>query len=78
MRIKTFIAANVYTPVTNMINNNELNPEGITRIVITLLVYALSTTEGSVFMMKVLLGKINSKYIPNFLVEKKNRQVGAR
>ena len=42
-------------------------------------VYIASTTEGSVYMMKLLLGKIESR-IPflNKLAEKDKRQVGSR
>jgi len=39
--------------------------------------YILATTEGSVFMMKLLLGKIKVKWL-KWLVEKDKRQVGSK
>ena len=42
------------------------------------LIYILATTEGSVFMMKLLLGKLNVPLLSNIFLEKKDRQVGAR
>ena len=41
-------------------------------------VYVMSTAEGSVFMMKLLLGKINVPILTNFFVEKDKRKVGER
>ena len=41
-------------------------------------IYTLATTEGSVFMMKILLGKINIPILSKFFVEKNKRQVGKR
>lgn len=42
--------------------------------------YVLSTTEGSVFMMKLLLGHLNDKYpkMSAFFMEKGKREVGKR
>jgi len=40
-------------------------------------VYIAATTEGSVYMMKLLLGKVKSKTF-GWLVEKDKRSVGAR
>lgn len=42
------------------------------------IVYVISTAEGSVFMMKLLLGKINVPILTNFFVEKDKKQVGQR
>jgi len=41
------------------------------------IVYVLATTEGSVLMMKILLGHINIPYLSKFFVEKDKRKVGA-
>lgn len=42
--------------------------------------YVISTTEGSVFMMKLLLGHLNNKYprLSRFFIEKGKREVGKR
>lgn len=42
------------------------------------IIYVISTAEGSVFMMKLLLGKINVPYLTNIFVEKDKKQVGQR
>ena len=42
-----------------------------------MIVYTISTTEGSVFMMKILLGTVNVPVLSRLLVEKDNRKVGA-
>jgi len=73
-----FIAANVYTPISRMLDSGfDINQ--ISKIALTFLIYAICTTEGSVFMMKINLGKITKlpKFL-HFLVEKGNRQVGKR
>ena len=75
---QTFIAANVYTPITHMVNEG-LDGGQIMRILLTFVIYAICTAEGSVFMMKINLGWI--KNLPkafSFLVEKGNREVGKR
>ena len=41
-------------------------------------IYVVSTAEGSVFMMKLLLGKINVPILTKFFVEKDKKQVGQR
>jgi hypothetical protein len=41
-------------------------------------VYVISTSLGSVFMMKVLLGHLNIPVLSRLLVEKDKREVGAR
>ena len=76
---QAFIAANIYTPITSMIQNAQLDSTMIVKILLTILIYAIATAEGSVFMMKINLGRITK--LPkmfNFLVEKGNRQVGKR
>ena len=40
-------------------------------------VYVAATTEGSVYMMKLLLGKVKIKWL-DWLVEKDKRQVGSK
>ena len=74
-----FVAANIYTPITSMIQANTLDGSEIAKIVLTILVYSIATSEGSVFMMKINLGRITKlpKFL-SFLVEKGNRQVGKR
>ena len=75
---QTFIAANVYTPISRMLDNG-FDITQISKILLTFLIYAICTTEGSVFMMKINLGRI--KKLPrflSFLIEKGNRQVGKR
>lgn len=42
------------------------------------IIYVVSTAEGSVFMMKLLLGKINVPYLTNLFVEKDKKKVGER
>lgn len=42
------------------------------------LIYVISTAEGSVFMMKLLLGKINIPYLTNLFIEKDKKKVGER
>jgi hypothetical protein len=42
------------------------------------LIYTMATAEGSVFMMKLLLGKINIPFLTNFFEEKKKERVGER
>lgn len=76
---QAFVAANIYTPITTMIQDATLDSTQIAKIVLTILIYAIATAEGSVFMMKINLGRI--KKLPklfSFLVEKGNRQVGKR
>lgn len=41
------------------------------------IVYVLSTTEGSVFMMRILLGMTHVPILSKWLTEKGNRKVGA-
>lgn len=76
---QAFIAANIYTPITIMIQEKELDATQIAKIVLTILIYAIATAEGSVFMMKINLGRI--KRLPrifSFLIETGKRQVGKR
>jgi hypothetical protein len=76
---QAFVAANIYTPITTMIQDASLDNTQVAKIVLTILIYAISTAEGSVFMMKINLGRI--KKLPkmfSFLVEKGKRQVGKR
>ena len=47
------------------------------KVIVGGVVYILSTTEGSVFMMKLLLGKVKVKWL-KWLVEKDKRQVGSK
>ena len=75
---QTFIAANIYTPITNMVQQNSLDIQEISKIFFTFLIYAISTTEGSVLMMKALLGKIKLPFVGKYLIEKGKRQVGKR
>jgi hypothetical protein len=42
------------------------------------IIYVISTAEGSVFMMKLLLGHINVPFLTNIFLEKNKRQVGKR
>ena len=75
---QTFIAANVYTPITMMVNEG-LDGGQVLRIFLTFIIYAICTAEGSVFMMKINLGRITK--LPkafSFLVEKGKREVGKR
>ena len=74
---QTFIAANVYTPITQMVNEG-LDGGQVLRIFLTFIIYAICTAEGSVFMMKINLGRINVPKAFSFLVEKGNREVGKR
>jgi hypothetical protein len=76
---QAFVAANIYTPITTMIQASSLDANQIAKIVLTILIYAIATAEGSVFMMKINLGRI--KKLPrmfSFLVETGKRQVGKR
>ena len=76
---QAFVAANIYTPIATMIQTSELSGIQVSKILLTILIYAITTAEGSVFMMNINLGRI--KKLPNFLsflVEKGNRQVGKR
>jgi len=76
---QAFIAANIYAPITTIIQTNVVNPDDVAKIVLTIIIYAIATAEGSVFMMKINLGKV--KKLPkmfSFLVEKGKRQVGKR
>jgi hypothetical protein len=41
------------------------------------LVYIIFTTEGSVYMMKLMLGHINVPYLSDWFTEKGKRKVGA-
>lgn len=75
---QSFIAANVYHPISEMIKDG-LDSGQIARIVLTFIIYAICTAEGSVFMMKINLGRITKlPKMLSFLVEKGNRQVGKR
>lgn len=78
MMTQVFIAANVYTPISNMMNGKSIDMDSIYQILATFLIYALATTEGSVFMMKVMLGKLNIPILSKFLLEKDINKVGAR
>ena len=75
---QAFIAANVYTPISRMLESG-IDFTQILKIFLTFIVYAICTTEGSVFMMKINLGRVKNlpKFL-NFLVEKGKRQVGQR
>jgi hypothetical protein len=75
---QTFIAANVYTPITQMVNEG-LDGGQVLRIFLTFIIYAICTAEGSVFMMKINLGRITQlPKVFSFLVEKGDREVGKR
>jgi len=74
---QAFIALNVYTPIAQM-HNTGADITDIGKIIFTFLIYAMATTEGSVLMMKALLGKVKLPIIGKYLVEKGNRQVGKR
>jgi hypothetical protein len=75
---QTFIAANVYTPITHMIEKG-LDVEQVVKILLTYIIYSICTAEGSVFMMKINLGWIeNLPKAFSFLVEKEKREVGKR
>ncbi|KKL69114.1 hypothetical protein LCGC14_2118190 [marine sediment metagenome] len=76
---QAFIAANIYTPIAIMIQSSTLSGVEIAKILLTILVYSIATAEGSVFMMKINLGRVTK--LPkmfSFLVEKGNREVGKR
>lgn len=73
---QTFIAANIYTPISVMVKEG-IDGSSILKILFTFLIYALATTEGSVFMMKILLGRVKGK-IAQKLAESGKRQVGQR
>ncbi|MFW6219296.1 MAG: hypothetical protein ACOC33_00380 [bacterium] len=75
---QAMIASGIYTPITNMINAGNIELSGVVRILITIFIYALATTEGSVFMMKINLGKIKVPKIFNFLVENADKRVGSK
>lgn len=77
MLTQAFIAANVYTPITKMVNEGA-DLDSIIKILLTFLIYALATTEGSVNMMKINLGHIKVPKVFKFLVETGKRQVGKR
>ena len=72
-----FIAANVYTPITTMVKEG-VDQDSIFKILLTFIIYALSTTEGSVTMMKMNLGKYKLPRFLKFLEETGKRQVGKR
>jgi len=74
---QAFIAANIYTPITNMVNQGA-DLMDIVRIGLTFIVYAISTSEGSVFMMKLLLGYVKVPFLSKYLLESGKRQVGAK
>lgn len=74
---QTFIAVNVYSPITDMVNNG-VNIMSIIKIGLTFLVYSIATAEGSVLMMKINLGKVNIPKFLQFLVESGNKKVGSR
>jgi len=72
-----FIAANVYSPITIMIKEG-VDTDSIMKIFLTFIVYALATTEGSVTMMKMNLGKYKLPKFMSFIEETGKRKVGAR
>jgi len=74
---QSFIASNVYTPITHMMDSG-INIQSIVKIILTFVVYAIATSEGSVMMMKINLGKVKVPTFLNFLIEKGKRQVGKR
>lgn len=69
-----FIAVNIYTPITDIISQG-LNINSIAKIIITVIIYVLATTEGSVSMMRINLGKIKIPKILVFLTRTGRRQV---
>lgn len=73
---QSFIAANIYTPISIMVKEG-LDSNSILKILFTFLMYAMATTEGSVFMMKILLGRVKGK-LARKLAEKGKRKVGER
>lgn len=75
---QAFIAANIYTPITSMIQDG-MDGVQISKILLTVIVYSIATAEGSVFMMKINLGRVRK--LPkmfSFLVEEGKRKVGER
>ena len=72
-----FIAANVYTPISVMVKEG-VDSNSVLKIFLTFVIYALATTEGSVTMMKMNLGKYKLPKFLGFLEESGKRQVGKR
>jgi len=72
-----FIAANVYSPISDMVKKG-VDTESVLKILLTFFIYALATTEGSVTMMKMNLGRYKLPGCLKFLQEKGKRQVGSR
>lgn len=77
MLTQAFIAANVYTPISVMVKDG-VDMNSIFKILLTFIIYALATTEGSVNMMKINLGHYNLPGFLKFLVESGKRKVGER
>jgi len=77
MLTQGLVATNLTLPILKMAESG-VNSEDMIKILATLLVYSVVTAEGSVFMMKLLLGRIKVPKWMNWLVENGNRQVGAR
>lgn len=76
---QAFVAANIYAPITFMVDKNQIIGEQVSRIILTIIIYAIATAEGSVFMMKINLGRITKlPKIFGFLVETGKRKVGER
>lgn len=70
---QAFIAANIYTPITNMTNAGQWSVNDMTYILLTFIVYGLSTAEGSVFMMRMNLGRVKLGAFSRAFTETKHK-----
>ncbi len=74
---QSFIAANVYAPITNMYNDGVSLYE-VAKVMATYMVYTIATAEGSVLMMKIMLGRVKVPILSKFLLQTGKRSVGAK
>ena len=76
---QAFVAANIYVPVMYLMSDDAPDEQyRVLKMLLSILIYSIATTEGSVFMMKIRLGWIKLPKFLSFLEETGNKQVGKR
>jgi len=77
---QAFVAANIYKPVMDMMNvaDAEIDEYRLVKMILSILIYSIATTEGSVYMMKIRLGTVKVPKFLSFMVESGKTEVGAK
>jgi hypothetical protein len=76
---QAFVAANIYVPVIYLMSDDSPDEQyRISKMILSIIIYSIATTEGSVLMMKIRLNWFNLPKFLSFLEEKGKTKVGER